>query len=728
MQAAPSISPDRLEPPVVKGLPLLGNSIQAYKNIVGLMVDSYQTYGPIFIMNRFGKSSVVLAGRRANEFYAENETLFYSGGVYHTMSREAGTDYLFNSMDGVEHKHLRRESGPAFSRQIIANAIPAVVSDVMQHARQWPSGTVFEAMREFGALTARQAGRLMLNHTMSESEESALARFAGTFVGAGVNIYPSFMVALPGYRKAKAQFFGMMRRVLTLQRELKEREGKPASFVSAMLQASRFEGVPLTDDDLVACVSFPFVMNEVYTNRVISYLMYELIRNPIAFDRVQTEIDAVILQGDFSVMSLQRMTYLRSAIKEALRLYPLIIGLPRHAKSDFEFDGYTVKKGQKVIFASAVTHFLPEFFPDPWSFDINRFVESGSDARKQRLMLPFGLGQHACLGSNVAELLMLATVTGLLGPVKFELADPAHRVKRVARPLPGPEGLKLRVRPRTSADERHKEAHLKHAEVVLDEAADSIPESSKSSLLEQFTTVSAEPGSLVFRKGDRGTDFFVVMKGELEVLSDDGSSAEKEIISEGYGFGADELLTDARRTASVRVRDPDGAELLALNAAAFREFVGSYDLTAVEIAALAHKRSIARGLAEAMPLLTPKLIVQKIPECETLTMAPHELIIRQGDEAAHFYIVLKGDVEVFQESPDGGRRNVARLKTSEYFGEIGLLEKRRRTATVQAGADGALLISLTRASFLNLMKSSDQTESSMARTAVRRLVELAANV
>jgi hypothetical protein len=58
------------------------------------------------------------------------------------------------------------------------------------------------------------------------------------------------------------------------------------------------------------------------------------------------------------------------------------------------------------------------------------------------------------------------------------------------------------------------------------------------------------PGELIFKKGQKGTTMYFVIKGKVEVLSEDGSSIS--LLSDGDFFGEIALLTDQPRTASVR--------------------------------------------------------------------------------------------------------------------------------------------------------------------------------
>ena len=71
-----------------------------------------------------------------------------------------------------------------------------------------------------------------------------------------------------------------------------------------------------------------------------------------------------------------------------------------------------------------------------------------------------------------------------------------------------------------------------------------------------------------------------------------------------------------------------------------------------------------------------------------------ELTVREGDELAtegrfahEFFVIEDGAAEVIQ----GGER-IAELGPGDFFGEIGLLETERRTATVRATSEMEVIV------------------------------------
>lgn len=68
-----------------------------------------------------------------------------------------------------------------------------------------------------------------------------------------------------------------------------------------------------------------------------------------------------------------------------------------------------------------------------------------------------------------------------------------------------------------------------------------------------------------------------------------------------------------------------------------------------------------------------------------------EAIVEQGDPATHFYVVKSGEIEVSQELADGSVRPIRRHGPGETFGEVGILRRTPRTATIRALTESVVM-------------------------------------
>lgn len=101
-------------------------------------------------------------------------------------------------------------------------------------------------------------------------------------------------------------------------------------------------------------------------------------------------------------------------------------------------------------------------------------------------------------------------------------------------------------------------------------------------------------------------------------------------------------------------------------------------------------------------------------------LAKDALIFRKNDYSNSFYSIVSGNVQIDTDGDDGNRRAVI-LGTGRFFGEMGLLSGRRRTATVNAGLN-CVVIETPRRTMLKLMSSSERLRDKVDQAFVRNAV------
>ena len=82
-----------------------------------------------------------------------------------------------------------------------------------------------------------------------------------------------------------------------------------------------------------------------------------------------------------------------------------------------------------------------------------------------------------------------------------------------------------------------------------------------------------------------------------------------------------------------------------------------------------------------------------------------ELIYQEGDNSSEMYIVLEGKVRVYKNSSGNEQFLLAELSGSKasFFGEMGLIQDRKRAATIRASSDAKLLV-LSRRNFIRMAR------------------------
>ncbi|MGI0091371.1 MAG: Crp/Fnr family transcriptional regulator [Nitrososphaerales archaeon] len=99
------------------------------------------------------------------------------------------------------------------------------------------------------------------------------------------------------------------------------------------------------------------------------------------------------------------------------------------------------------------------------------------------------------------------------------------------------------------------------------------------------------------------------------------------------------------------------------------------------------------------------------------TYGPGEIIEKEGDFAIAFYLITDGLVEVRK-----GRKVLAKLGRGQYFGEMSLLDKQPRSATVVSIATTTCLLMISW-NFMAYLETEPKLAIGVMKELARRLRE-----
>jgi len=91
---------------------------------------------------------------------------------------------------------------------------------------------------------------------------------------------------------------------------------------------------------------------------------------------------------------------------ETLRKYPVVPILDRMCCSDYELPAatgngtITLPAGTGVYIPVLALHHDPTYFPEPETFDPDRFTEENKHSRPNYTYIPFGEGPRMCIGKE----------------------------------------------------------------------------------------------------------------------------------------------------------------------------------------------------------------------------------------------------------------------------------------------------------------------------------------
>jgi CRP-like cAMP-binding protein/uncharacterized protein YhbP (UPF0306 family) len=135
---------------------------------------------------------------------------------------------------------------------------------------------------------------------------------------------------------------------------------------------------------------------------------------------------------------------------------------------------------------------------------------------------------------------------------------------------------------------------------------------------------------------------------------------------------------------------------------------------------LDYQRNVVFNIFHDLP---PREVDEISVSMEPVSVAGGEVVVRQGDPADRFFVIVEGEVEVTRED-NGTVNTVAYLGRGKFFGEMAVLMDIPRTATVTARTPTQLL-AMPRGVFRSLVSQSLSTSMDFDAIVQQRLEELA---
>jgi putative ABC transport system ATP-binding protein len=132
---------------------------------------------------------------------------------------------------------------------------------------------------------------------------------------------------------------------------------------------------------------------------------------------------------------------------------------------------------------------------------------------------------------------------------------------------------------------------------------------------------------------------------------------------------------------------------------------------------LVQRNAIMCRILQAFPIfqnLPPRDLSQLADKLELKRFPPGTDIIRQGEIGDEFFVIGQGEVDILV---DGRPVNV--LKAGAFFGEVSLLKKQPRNATVRTRGDVTCFV-LTGEEFLEVVKASASFEEELRKVLFER--------
>lgn len=361
----------------------------------------------------------------------------FSLGIRHSQFKILLGDGIF-TLDGQGWKHSRAMLRPQFAREQVSHvqALEPHIQKFAQHVRLHSDGSKFDIQELFFRLTVDSATEFLFGESVDTLMDDKIA--PPGFVPTGFEDKQKFANAFnisQNYLSTRAACNTLYFLVNTKKfRECNKLVHDFANYyVDGALNTSEEEldkksqGGYIFLYELVKHTRDPKVLRDQLLNILVagrdttagllSFVFYEISRNPQIWNKLKEEIHENFGSGDDSRLeeitfeSLKKCEYLKAVINEALRLYPSVPQNFRIATKDTSLpkgggpDGQSpifIPKGETVGYSVYATHRMVEYYgKDAKEFRPERWFEPNCK-KLGWAYVPFNGGPRICLGQQFA--------------------------------------------------------------------------------------------------------------------------------------------------------------------------------------------------------------------------------------------------------------------------------------------------------------------------------------
>ncbi len=300
---------------------------------------------------------------------------------------------LMLNMDPPKHNKFRRLVSTGFTARMVTQLEP--------HVREICAGLVAKVAArpsfEFVTEVAAELPLLVIAELLGvpAADRHQVFEWSNRLVGFDD---PEYRTSLEDGKIASAQMWAYANRLAA------ERKEHPLGDLVSVLMQAEVDGERLSEMEFDSFFLLLAVAGNETTRNLISGGMRALIEHPD--ERTRVVADPALLP---------------TAIEELLRWVSPLIHFRRTATRDVQLHGQTIREGDKVVIFYPSANRDERAFVNPRTFDV---------ARHPNDHLAFGIGEHFCLGANLARLEIRLIFEELLRRLPdLEFAGPVRRLR-----------------------------------------------------------------------------------------------------------------------------------------------------------------------------------------------------------------------------------------------------------------------------------------------------------
>ena len=191
-----------------------------------------------------------------------------------------------------------------------------------------------------------------------------------------------------------------------------------------------------------------FLAGHETTANGLTWAWYLLSQHPAHLHALQHEVDTVLQGRPPTIDDLKNLPYTAAVFDEALRLRPPAPLLPRRVAQNTALGDYDLAAGSQVMVNIYGIHHHPDLWEEPEAFKPERFLPGMSLEHHKLAYMPFGAGQHKCIGSNFALVEAQLLLALIAQHYELRLAPDQRIEEELGITLRPRSGMRMTLHPR----------------------------------------------------------------------------------------------------------------------------------------------------------------------------------------------------------------------------------------------------------------------------------------
>ena len=398
--------------------PRLPGALQAVlyqRNRARFIAAMGRRYGDVFTLRVPPYADHVVVFSRPEhikEIFAGNPQDLHAGEGNQILGNVMGEHSVLIT-DEAEHARARRLLMPAFNGASLRGYRDLVASLARAEVDRWSAASELRAHDRMNAVTLDVIMRVVFGVTDAHTHDQLAPRLTRL-----VDIRPYILL---GWVFPRLNRVGPWKRVRDNQNEIdallydeiqRRRRaadlGRRTDVLSRLLQAGdQGDDPPLTDAELRDQLVTLLLAGHETTAAALAWTLHEVARHPELQRRAQEAAD----EGD--------ERYLEAALKESMRLHPVIASTSRKLTRDQIIGGWHLPAGTVVQTSIVLAHQCPDSYPDATTYRPQRFL--GGEV-EPNTWLPFGGGVRRCIGAGFSLMEGTAVLREIL--TRYALSPP----------------------------------------------------------------------------------------------------------------------------------------------------------------------------------------------------------------------------------------------------------------------------------------------------------------